>query len=94
MDIKIVPFGGSIGSMGSPVRINTQKMQDFIGTSSKRVGSRGIISRGGRPSPGKPNAIDSMQPAMPKYTYTEERPQTRGNNSQTQTAGGTRGGRR
>lgn len=31
---------------------------------------------------------------MPKYTYKEDRPQTRGNNSGTNTAGGTRNGRR
>jgi len=31
---------------------------------------------------------------MPKYTYKEERPKTRGNTSHNQTAGGTRGGRR
>lgn len=51
----------------------------------KRVGSRGIMSRGRPPMPENPMAIP-----LPKYTYTEDRPQTRGANAPGTT--GTRGG--
>jgi len=69
-------------------------------------GSRGLIANGlvgaapglGATTPySNQNELvgDPMAPPQPKYTYQEERPETRGNQSHGgMTAGGSRGGRR
>lgn len=89
-EIKIVPYGNLNDPDGLIKELdnyrNTYSRQGGSGTGGKnRIGSRAIQSRGGPP-------VNPMEPTGPKYSYNEDRPQTRGNQSHVSgtASGGTR----
>lgn len=94
--IKVIPFGGQIQQPLKPDPFKIKPMS--------RGGQRVVIPQG-LPAEQMMNAFTQKysEPMAPKqnnkYTYQEDRPQTRGNTSHQGTApagtrGGTRGGRR
>ena len=106
--IKIVPFGDLPDSHLFSSKKDKQNAQEFAAAFDKGFGSTDKQSRIGQRLSSRrisrdPNQDQGssgfMQPSMPRYTYGEDRPQTRGNQSHAASASGTaasgtRGGRR